>query len=115
MVLYLRCVGANKVTLAGYVLTAIGLCFLAAILYNPSASSALAGECVCATTIGSSCLFVSVFALNTRKFYLRTMEHLNRGSGGWAWQSYSNYAKGAYCWRKGYELALKDYNAAIRK
>ena len=117
MVLYLRCVWANKITLMGYVLTLIGVSFLAAIICIPSltARESLAVECIWAITIGSCFLFVSVFAINTRKFYLRTIGHLRKGTYGWAWRDYSNHAKGAYCWRMGYELALKDHNAAIRK
>ncbi len=115
MVLYLRCVWANKLTLLGYILLVVGVLLLC-LLLNGLIPRKLFLRDTAIWLMASSAFFlvVSVFGFGTQGTYKRTIEHLRKQPGGRASRHFANFNQIFYCWRKGYELAVKDYNAAIK-
>ncbi len=95
--LYLRSVMANRATLLGYVLVALG--FWAPLTKH-------AHELACA--MGAGILFITDLGFDTYRAYRRAEQHYKQNGGFDERYEFKMLHESAYCSRVGFALAQKD-------
>lgn len=101
---YIKCAAANKVTLAGYLSLATGLCIHSFL--NTEESGYLQHLAYATTNMGSTLLISTLLGIQTFETYRETRNKLKKF--GNIKEIYQKVKNKAYCTRVGMELAAKE-------